>query len=154
MSDGFFQRGGLWVAGQSALMLAVAVLSLTCSNPGGDAVFAVGGLLLLSLGALCGIAGATALKRNLTPFPKPLAESRLVQSGIYGRTRHPLYVAVLCASFGWALVCQSWPGMGAALALGLFLDAKARHEERWLRVRYPDYEDYQRKVRRFIPGIY
>jgi protein-S-isoprenylcysteine O-methyltransferase Ste14 len=42
----------------------------------------------------------------------------------------------------------------AALVLALFLDAKARREERWLRRQFPDYADYELKVRRFIPGVY
>jgi protein-S-isoprenylcysteine O-methyltransferase Ste14 len=114
----------------------------------------VGGVLFLSVAALCGIAGVAALKRNLTPFPKPSVETQFVQSGVYGLMRHPLYVAVLCASVGWALVWQSRPGLVAALVLALFLDAKARREERWLRERFPDYGDYQQRVRRFIPGVY
>ena len=109
---------------------------------------------MLSVAALCGVAGTAALKRNLTPFPRPLAETQFVRCGVYGLMRHPLYVAVLCAAIGWALVWRSWSGLVAALVLGLLLDAKARREERWLRRQFPDYADYERKVRRFIPGVY
>jgi len=38
MNDGFLQRGGLWVVGQGALMLAVAVLSLARRSVPGHAV--------------------------------------------------------------------------------------------------------------------
>jgi protein-S-isoprenylcysteine O-methyltransferase Ste14 len=41
-----------------------------------------------------------------------------------------------------------------ALALGVFFDAKARHEEHWLRQQFPDYASYERRARRFIPWIY
>ena len=83
-----------------------------------------------------------------------MAETQFVQRGVYNVMRHPLYVAVFCASIGWALVWRRWPGRAAALVLALFLDAKARREERWLRRQFPDYIDYERKVRRFLPGIY
>ena len=36
----------------------------------------------------------------------------------------------------------------------VFFDRKARREERWLRSRFPKYAAYERRVRRFIPGIY
>jgi len=36
----------------------------------------------------------------------------------------------------------------------LFFDAKARHEERWLRAHYSDYADYSRRTRKLIPFIY
>jgi DNA-binding response OmpR family regulator len=61
---------------------------------------------------------------------------------------------ILTVSIGWALVWGSWSGLVAALVLALFLDAKARREERWLQRQFPDYADYERKVRRFIPGVY
>jgi protein-S-isoprenylcysteine O-methyltransferase Ste14 len=35
-----------------------------------------------------------------------------------------------------------------------FFDAKARHEERWLRQKFPAYAAYAQQVRRFIPWLY
>ena len=78
----------------------------------------------------------------------------LVQHGIYSLIRHPLYTAVFCAAAGWSLLRESWPALAASLALAVFLDAKARREERWLRQRFPDYDRYAQRVRRFIPWIY
>jgi protein-S-isoprenylcysteine O-methyltransferase Ste14 len=94
--------------------------------------------------ALCGMFGTSALGRNLTPFPRPSATSTVVQHGIYGLIRHPLYTAVFCASIGWALVWASAPSLALAVALGPFLDAKARREERWLREQFPEYAGYLR----------
>ncbi|MEI6071737.1 MAG: hypothetical protein WCS31_08085 [Verrucomicrobiae bacterium] len=34
------------------------------------------------------VAGATALGRNLTPFPKPSDHAELIQRGIYAKIRH------------------------------------------------------------------
>ena len=94
------------------------------------------------------------------PGPEPdavsqtIREQPLVQTGIYGLIRHPLYTAVFCGSVGWALVWQSWPALLAALALAPLFDAKARREERWLRQKFPEYAGYERQVRRFVPWIY
>jgi protein-S-isoprenylcysteine O-methyltransferase Ste14 len=61
---------------------------------------------------------------------------------------------VVLACLGWSLVCHSWPALLGALLLACFFVAKARHEERQLRERFPEYDDYARETRRFIPWIY
>jgi protein-S-isoprenylcysteine O-methyltransferase Ste14 len=154
MSSKFIQRGGLWVAGQGGLLLAVVILGAVFRGGGKNLPVLVGGGLFFVIALGCGFAGTVALGRNLTPFPKPSARTQLVQSGIYGWMRHPLYTAVICASAGWALVWQSGPALLATLALATFFDAKARREERWLRQQFPEYANYEQRVRRFIPWIY
>lgn len=106
------------------------------------------------LGAALGALGAIALGRRLTPMPGPVPHGGLVTHGIYAAMRHPLYTAVGLFFGGVALQSGSGPGLVAALLLGVFLDAKSRYEERLLRARFPDYEAYARKVRRFLPGVY
>jgi protein-S-isoprenylcysteine O-methyltransferase Ste14 len=150
MSSNFLQRGGLWVLGQGMLLGAVIAGGILCRHQWHSFPLTLCGAFLLLIAGGCGLAGAVSLGRNLTPFPG----SRLVQTGIYGLMRHPLYTAVFCGSVGWALAWRSWPALVAALALVPLLDAKARREERWLRQRFPGYADYERRVRRFVPWVY
>jgi protein-S-isoprenylcysteine O-methyltransferase Ste14 len=154
MSSNLLQRGGLWVLGQGVLLGAVIAGGILCRHQWHSFPLTLCGAFLLLIAGGCGLAGAVSLGRNLTPFPKPSAGSRLVQTGIYGLMRHPLYTAVFCGSVGWALAWRSWPALVAALALVLLLDAKARREERWLRQQFPEYADYERRVRRFVPWVY
>ena len=154
MSNRFVQRGGWWVVGQFLLLLAIASLDLTGHAAVKPLPIFIGGLVLIAVATLCSLAGLLALGRNLTPFPKPSAKTELVQHGIYRLIRHPLYTSVFCAAVGSALILHSWPALVASVALGVFFDAKARHEERWLRQQFPDYAGYERQVRRFIPWIY
>ena len=140
--------------GQSILLLAVAALCIAVRAESKSAVLRYIGLLCIGISAVCGIAGVAALGRNLTPFPKPDAKARLTLCGIYGVIRHPLYVCVALGAIGWSLFQNSWAAVGISLVLCVFLDAKARREERWLRQQFEDYAAYERKVRRFIPGIY
>ncbi len=135
-------------------MLAVAVLGIACRGPSKHLPLLVCGLVFLAGSSVCGIAGGITLGRNLTPFPKPVGSTQLVQRGIYGLIRHPLYTAVICGAIGWSLIWSSWPALAASLALAVFFDAKARHEELWLRQQFSDYARYERRVRRFIPWIY
>lgn len=154
MSDSFVQRGGWWLVGQLLLLLANAILGVMDHAASKRPVVFIGGLVLLTASAVCGIAGLLAMGRNLTPFPKPLATARFVRQGIYGLIRHPLYTSVFCGALGWSLAWQSWPALIVAVGIGIFLDAKARREECWLRERFSDYASYERQVRRFIPWIY
>jgi len=154
MSANFLERGGLWVLGQNTLLSAVIAGGIFCRNHWHSFPLTLCGALLLLIAAGCGLAGAVSLGRNLTPFPKPSASTRLVKTGIYRLMRHPLYTAVFCGSVGWALVRESWPALIAALALGPLLDGKARREERWLRQQFPEYSTYEQRVRRFLPWIY
>lgn len=104
--------------------------------------------------AICAVAGLKTLGRNLTVFPKPRARAELVRHGIYALIRHPLYTALICLAAGWSLFWRSHPAGAAAVVLAIYLDAKARREERWLRQQFAEYSDYERRVRRFIPWIY
>jgi protein-S-isoprenylcysteine O-methyltransferase Ste14 len=150
----FFQRGGAWVAGQGLLLGAIVLLTVVYRGDEFQIVVVVIGVVLMVVGAGVALAGAMALGRNLTPFPKPSAQAQLVRHGIYAMIRHPLYTSVIAAALGWALVWQSWPALLVAAMLIPFFHAKARREERWLREKFPEYAAYEQRVRRFIPGIY
>jgi len=117
-------------------------------------VLAVVGWLMFSLGGLVGVLGVIHLGRARTAFPRPLEETRLVTSGIYGWVRHPLYSSVLAASVGWGIIWASVTALTLAGVLAVFLDAKARREERWLKEVFPEYANYSKRVRRLVPGVY
>lgn len=154
MSDSFTARGGWWVVGQSLLMLAVLALGLAFHGQWTGAGSAWVGTLLAAAGAWLGIAGVKALSTNRTAFPKPHADSKLVQTGVYGLVRHPLYASVILLSTAWSLLWRSGPAGVATVALVILLDAKARREERWLREMFADYATYAHRVRRLIPWLY
>jgi len=154
MNDSFHQRGGWWVVAQSILMLAVILLAVITSGQWHSPIGVAGGTLLFTLGGILGVSGVIQLGRNRTPYPKPLPQSQLVQHGVYGLVRHPLYASVILASLGWALLWQSGPSLVTAFLLAIFFDLKAAHEERWLREKFPEYKTYQRRVHRLIPWIY
>jgi protein-S-isoprenylcysteine O-methyltransferase Ste14 len=147
----FFQRGGVWVLMQSMLLAAVVLLAVFCRGAGSQPLVVTLGVALLLIAAGVSLAGALALGKNLTPFPKPDGQAQLVRHGIYAVIRHPLYVSVMAGAMGWALVWQSWPASLVATSLIPFFLAKARREERWLREKFPEYANYERRVRGFVP---
>jgi protein-S-isoprenylcysteine O-methyltransferase Ste14 len=148
------KRGTGWVVVQFALMAAIlAAAPLRQGDWSGWWSWALGGVLL-GLGAWVGVRGGRDLGDQRRPFPRPKDGGRLVTTGIYGRVRHPLYLSVILLGFAWALLWRSGPALAPACLQVLFLDAKARREERWLRDQFAEYAAYARRVKRFIPGLY
>jgi protein-S-isoprenylcysteine O-methyltransferase Ste14 len=86
--------------------------------------------------------------------PAPLdAPKRLVVRGLYRYTRNPMYVGVLTAILGWAVVYRS-PGMLLyAAAVGLcFQGFIVLYEEPHLeRLFGREYQDYRARVGRWLP---
>ena len=111
------------------------------------AVISLAGLALL-------LAGLFRLGPNLTPLPYPTSRATLIQTGPYRLVRHPMYAGGIALAYGWALFVRGWLTLAYATVLFLFLEVKATREERWLVDRFPDYPDYQRRVRKLVPFIH
>lgn len=98
--------------------------------------------------------GLLDLGSNLTPLPYPKDNGQLIQSGAYSLVRHPLYSGIIFAAFGWVVFQFSLSHLIATAVLFAFFNAKASREETWLTQKYPEYSDYQQRVKRLIPGLY
>lgn len=152
-TSSWHSRGEGYVALQAVLMLGIVLLpgmqarhSLKARRPVGLP------LLLTGLGLT--VWGARSLGRNLTPLPEPMPQTTLVESGAYGIARHPIYGGLLLMALGWATYQSSRGALLLTAGLGALFEAKARREERRLTERFPTYGAYQRRVRKFIPGMY
>lgn len=149
----FTERGGWWVMVQSLLMLATITLGVLFRGEWSGFWSLAFGSTSVILGGYVGIAGVSALGRNRTAYPDPVAASELVERGIYAHVRHPLYASVMLVCFGWAACWRSVPSLSAALATTVFLNAKATREERGLLAKFNGYTVYAQRVPRFIPRI-
>jgi len=65
-----------------------------------------------------------------------------------------MYAGGILLACGWALVAHGWVTLVYAAVLVVLLDIKCAREERWLVEKYPEYPDYQRRVRKLIPFVY
>lgn len=147
-------RGTGWVVVQFTLMFAILVSGpIWRGQWSGWWTWGLGFACLL-ISAWAGQLGKRALGVQRTPFPRPKEGGQLITTGIYARVRHPLYVSIIALGFAWALLWRSGPVLALAILQLPFFDAKARNEERWLRARFSQYNDYARRVKRFIPGLY
>jgi len=80
---------------------------------------------------------------------------RLSTDGPFRYVRHPIYLAMALLGLGSFLwIATPIVGVGALL-MALAGDLRARSEEKLLIEAYADdYRNYQRRSRRFVPGVY
>ena len=114
----------------------------------------VAGGVLVAAGIAAGLLGLVGLRENLTAVPRPVAGGRLIDGGVYGLVRHPIYSGIIAAAVGWSLVTASPAAVGIAALIAAFFDVKARREEAWLLEAYPAYAAYRSRVRKLVPFLY
>jgi len=80
--------------------------------------------------------------------------SSIIRSGPYRFVRHPMYAAVLL--FIWASVLSHLSVLTVAIGVAVTAVAITRVvvEERLLRARYPDYDDYARSTKALVPYVF
>jgi protein-S-isoprenylcysteine O-methyltransferase Ste14 len=151
------RRGEGWVAVQMILLALVALSGLL--GPGWTGALRLGGsafgVILIGAGLALAFLGVRHLDERdaLTPLPYPRDDARLVQTGVYGIVRHPVYGGLIIGAIGWGLLTASPVTLVMAAALFAFFELKSRREEAWLERRYPGYADYRARTPRLIPWI-
>ncbi len=149
-------RAQLYVVGQFTLF-GIFAIALVVFPLGQVPLLRVIGLVLIVVAfavlalAVREFAARNATLPNITPTPK--ARASLVESGIYGYVRHPIYTSVLVGAVGVALVHGYFAVMLIALVMVLFFTIKSRYEESLLRAAYPQYAAYMTHTGRFLPFL-
>ncbi len=116
--------------------------------------WSIAGVVLMLAGLSLTAAGGLWLGRKVTPLPCPRDGAKLVDCGPFRLVRHPMYSGGIFFAFGWAIYVRGPLTLAYAIVLLVFVDVKARREERWLRGAFPAYEAYERRVRKLIPFVY
>jgi protein-S-isoprenylcysteine O-methyltransferase Ste14 len=147
------KRGEGWVILQVFIFLVIG-LSVNYVRVNVPLWLRICALISLLTGGMLGTLGVLYLGKNLTPFPKPKYDTQLIRHGIFRMVRHPIYSGLIFGTFGWSLFIGSLPGMILSIILFLFFDLKSRREESWLTERFPEYKEYQKRVKKLIPFIY
>jgi protein-S-isoprenylcysteine O-methyltransferase Ste14 len=78
----------------------------------------------------------------------------LATSGPYAYARNPLYLGSLLMGMGFCVAARSW-WVGVALVVmfvAIYLPV-IRDEEKFLRQKFPEFEEYARRVPRLVPRL-
>lgn len=110
--------------------------------------------ILVGLGLSLCVGGVQSFRYAKTTIdPRhPEKVTTVVDTGLYGVTRNPMYVGMMLILLGWAVHLQNIP---AFLVVGLFVATmtqfQIRPEERLLEERFGEaYLDYRRRVPRWL----
>ena len=144
--------GAVLVGLQFVLLAWLAMKAAAGLNSGrlpADAFVAAAAAIALGLWALW-----ANRPGNFHIRPVPREGGHLVQHGPYRWIRHPMYSALLLAGVAAARLSGDGVSWLILLALAAVLAVKAAVEERALAAHYADYPGYQKRTRRFVPGIY
>ncbi|HEY7703750.1 MAG TPA: 2-amino-4-hydroxy-6-hydroxymethyldihydropteridine diphosphokinase [Acidimicrobiia bacterium] len=149
----FAASGRPWIVGQMLLGVVWAVVLVTTGDLDPGWLARVIGLLLAAggFGVLAGAIRALGSAMTVDPIPR---QASMATGGPFRFLRHPTYAGVVALLLGLSIAFGSWEAAVVAVGFALFFDLKARTEERYLRILYPEYADYAGRVRgRLIPGL-
>ena len=111
-------------------------------------------LLIACAGVVVALAGLVAFRRARTTVNpmKPEASSALVERGIYGLTRNPMYLGMALVLAAWAVWLGSVAAVAVLPAFKLYMTRfQIEPEERALAARFGEScEAYRRRVPRWI----
>jgi protein-S-isoprenylcysteine O-methyltransferase Ste14 len=124
------------------LGFAFAIVFLWLAEPTRKSILAGAGLIVSGLVIRALASGH--LQKN----------EQLATGGPYAYTRNPLYLGSLILAVGFALVARSWwIAAGIVLIFFAIYLPVIRSEERFLRERFAQFEDYAREVPALFPRL-
>ena len=113
----------------------------------GNSIFSFLGFIIILIGSIIIILAIKDLGSNLSPFPRPLANGKLITSGIYRFVRHPMYYSLILISFGCFLIKLSFYYFCLLISLALVIKFKIILEEKYLNNKFKNYLSYKHKVK-------
>ena len=112
-------------------------------------------MAIVGVGLSLAIVSALQLgPRSYSSSTRPRASSVLVRRGIYRYLRHPVYTGLLVVSLAFFLSRPTLVVGSAYLLLALVTNVRASIEEKMLEERYPEYAEYRRCTKRYVPFVY
>jgi protein-S-isoprenylcysteine O-methyltransferase Ste14 len=91
---------------------------------------------------------------NFRVYPEIKPQSRLVVTGPYRFIRHPMYTSLVLVISGIALWLNNPINYAGVIGVIAAVFLKARKEEYLLVELYPEYEEYIKKTKGFIPFLF
>ena len=147
----------LIITGTIAAVIAVLVVSALDHRFGWSNVptpIVIVGDILVAVGL--GIAQLVVIQNSYAAATITVeADQKVVDTGLYGLFRHPMYVGTLIMMIGTPLALDSYWGLAAIVLALPVLAARITDEEQMLREELDGYDEYTHKVHyRLVPGVW
>jgi protein-S-isoprenylcysteine O-methyltransferase Ste14 len=107
--------------------------------------------ILILVGSTMACLAVLDLGRSMSIMPEA---RKLVTGGLYGRIRHPLYLAEEIAVLGFCLQFRSWQATPILVVHFYFQIRRMEFEEGILVKAFPGYAEYKQRTCRLLPGLY
>ena len=105
------------------------------------------GILIIIIAFIIMLVAIKDLGRNLSPFPRPITNSNLFTTCIYGFSRHPIYNSLIFISFGFFITKLSIYYLCLSINLALIIKLKIILEEQYLNNKFKNYLLYKNEVK-------
>ena len=128
-----------------------ANLILLTPRAASDVLWDSASTVLILVGTIACILAVLDLGRSLSIMPEA---RKLVTGGLYGRIRHPLYLAEEIGILGMFLQFRSWQGLLILLVHFYLQIRRMDFEEGILGKAFPAYAGYKQRTCRLLPGLY
>ncbi|WP_108801972.1 isoprenylcysteine carboxylmethyltransferase family protein [Aquimarina sp. Aq107] len=112
------------------------------------------GLFILIMGILIVLVSLVQLNKNLSPFPTPKLNSKLIKTGLYKFMRHPIYTGILGIAFGYGFYIGSIFKLMITTFIFVLFYFKSKYEEKKLLGFFSEYEAYKKTTSRFLPKFF
>ena len=112
-----------------------------------NSLFSFLGFIIIIFASIIILLAIKDLGSNLSPFPRPIANGKLITSGIYRFIRHPMYYSLILISFGLFLINLSFYYLCLTISLTFVIKFKIILEEQFLNNKYSNYLYYKDKVK-------
>ena len=113
----------------------------------GHSIFSFLGFTIIIIASIIMVMAIKDLGRNLSPFPRPIANGNLITSGIYRFIRHPMYYSLILISFGVFIIKLSFYYLCLTISLTFIIKLKIILEEQYLNNKFRNYLFYKDKVK-------
>lgn len=118
-------------------------------------IVAASGVFLMIYGCVINIRGRLRLGQNWSDQIVVYRDHALVNTGVFGLVRHPLYASLIWMFGGASLMYFNFAaGLADVLIFIPAMYYRAKQEETALSKEFPDYAAYQKKVGMFFPKIF
>ena len=112
-----------------------------------NSTFSFFGFIIILIASVIMLLAIKDLGSNLSPFPRPIANGKLVTSGVYSFMRHPMYYSLISVSIGVFIIKLSIYYLCLTISLILVIKLKINLEEKYLKSKFKNYIFYKDKVK-------